>query len=136
MMKGSCLCGAIEVSAPDHKDIGLCHCSMCRRWSGGPMFAVHCGPGVTFSGKQQPARYKSSEWAERGFCAVCGTHLFYHLLPTDEYMLPAGIFGDAVDFRLASQIFIDEKPDYYDLSNKTPMLTGEQVFAQFTEGQG
>ena len=135
-MKGSCLCGAVEVAAPDHKDIGLCHCSMCRRWSGGPMFAVHCGPGVTFSGKQQPARYQSSEWAERGFCPLCGTHLFYHLLPTDEYMLPAGILGDAVDFRLASQIFIDEKPDYYDLSNKTPMLTGEQVFAQFTEGQG
>lgn len=135
-MKGSCLCGAVEVSAPDHHDIGLCHCSMCRRWSGGPMFAVHCGPGVTFSGKQQPARYQSSEWAERGFCPVCGTHLFYHLLPTDEYMLPAGILGDAVDFRLASQIFIDEKPDYYDLSNKTPMLTGEQVFAQFSEGKG
>ena len=135
-MKGSCLCGAVEVSALDHHDIGLCHCSMCRRWSGGPMFAVHCGPGVTFTGKQQPARYQSSEWAERGFCPVCATHLFYHLLPTDEYMLPAGIFGDAVDFRLASQIFIDEKPDYYDLSNKTPMLTGEQVFAQFTEGQG
>lgn len=99
------------------------------------MYAVHCGSGVTFSGQQQVQRYRSSEWAERGFCPVCGTHLFYHLLPADEYMLPAGIFQDVKDFRIGSQIFIDEKPDYYELANETPKLTGEQVFAQFAKQQ-
>ena len=65
-MKGKCLCGAIEVVADDHAEVGLCHCSMCRRWSGGPMFAVHCGAGVAFNGAAAKA-YRSSEWAERGF---------------------------------------------------------------------
>lgn len=128
-MKGSCLCGAIEVTAPDHDEINACHCSICRRWSGGPMFAVHCGPEVVFSGAA-PARFRSSDWAERGFCATCGTHLFYYLLQGGEYILPAGLFQDR-DFTLANQLFIDEKPDFYGFSNDTPVLTGQQVFEQF-----
>jgi len=99
------------------------------------MLAVHCGPGVAFSGRQAPARYRSSDWAERGFCATCGTHLFYHLLPTDEYIVPAGLFQDRA-FELTSQIFIDEKPAYYEFANHTPTLTGEQVFAQFAQATG
>lgn len=129
-MKGTCLCGAIEVVAPDQHDVGLCHCAMCRRWSGGPMFAVHCDTGVQFVGAT-PTAYRSSDWAERGFCATCGTHLFYHLLPSDEYILPAGLFQDE-PLRLASQIFIDEKPDFYALANDTPTMTGQQVFEQFS----
>lgn len=128
-MKGHCLCGGIEVSAGDHQEVGLCHCSTCRRWSGGPLFSVHCGKEVHFSGLT-PVAYRSSEWAERGFCPTCGTHLFYHLLPTDEYIVPAGLFQNE-SFQLASQIFIDEKPDFYELKNETPTLTGQQVFEQF-----
>jgi len=107
---------------------------MCRRWGGGPMLAVHCRSGVAFAG-HAPAVYRSSEWAERGFCPTCGTHLFYHLLPSAEYILPAGLFQDE-DFEVTSQIFVDEKPGYYALANETAMLTGEQVFAQFAEEQG
>lgn len=128
-MKGKCLCGTIEVVANDHDEVGLCHCSLCRRWSGGPMFAVHCGTEVVFSGGQ-PASYRSSDWAERGFCPHCGTHLFYHLLPNDEYILPAGLFQDQ-EFSLTNEIFIDEKPAYYELKNDTRKLTGQQVFEQF-----
>lgn len=131
-MKATCLCGSIEVNAPDHDEAGLCHCSICRRWSGGPMFAVHCGPDVTFTG-DAVTRYKSSEWAERGFCASCGTHIFYYLLPTQEYILPAGLFQDK-DFRLTNEIFIDEKPRYYEFRNETEKLTGQQVFDMFASG--
>jgi hypothetical protein len=128
-MKGKCLCGKVEVETADKTDLGLCHCSMCRRWSGGPMFAVHCGSDVSFTG-DAPSRYQSSDWAERGFCASCGTHLFYHLLPNNDYILPAGLFQDQ-DFQLSNEIFIDEKPEYYEFSNQTTKLTGQQVFEQF-----
>ena len=63
--------------------------------------------------------------------SICGTHLFYHLLPANEYILPAGLFEDGSDFKMTSQIFIDEKPGYYEFYNATPTMTGEQVFAQF-----
>ncbi|WP_442512508.1 GFA family protein, partial [Novilysobacter longmucuonensis] len=44
-MEGSCLCNSIIVSAPAEAEVGVCHCSMCRRWGGGPMLAVHCRSG-------------------------------------------------------------------------------------------
>lgn len=43
-MKGTCLCGAIEVIADAKNEVSLCHCSMCRKWSSGALHAVHCGP--------------------------------------------------------------------------------------------
>lgn len=129
-MEGKCLCGAIAVSVEELRNVDVCHCSMCRRWTGGPMFAVHSHAPVRFSGSE-PARYRSSEWAERGFCPTCGTHIFYHLLPTDEYVLTAGLFQDQ-PFNLVTEIFIDEKPDFYDFRNETRRLTGQQAFEQFT----
>jgi hypothetical protein len=65
-----------------------------------------------------------------GGARTCGTHLFYHLLPSNEYILPAGLFQDR-QFTLTNEIFIDEKPDYYELRNETEKMTGQQVFEQF-----
>ena len=130
-MEGSCLCGAVGVTAPGHGEVALCHCTTCRRWGGGPMFAVHVGKDVEFAGASTV--YRSSDWAERGFCAVCGTHLFYHLLPSGEYILPAGLFQDQ-GFELTNEIFVDQKPGFYELRNETRKLTGEQVFEQFAAG--
>ena len=94
------------------------------------MFAVHCGSDVQFSGTSL-STFHSSDWAERGFCNKCGTHLFYHLLPNNEFILPAGLFQDQV-FTLTNEIFIDEKPEFYELKNETQKLTGQQVFEQFS----
>lgn len=93
------------------------------------MFAVHCGSKVEFKGKE-PTTYQSSDWAERGFCSKCGTHLFYHLLPSNDYIIPAGLFQDD-QFQLSNEIFIDEKPGFYELKNKTTKMTGQEVFEQF-----
>ena len=134
-MKGACLCGSVEVSTSDQNEVIACHCSMCRQWGGGPLLVVHCGKEVEFNGKVKPTAYRSSDWAERGFCPNCGTHLFYHLLPSDEYILSAGLFHDTGKFKLTKQIFIDEKPAYYEFANQTQTMTGEQVFAQFSDGE-
>lgn len=134
-MKGHCLCGAISFESPDAKEIGACHCGFCRRWGGGPLLAVHCGKDVEFQGIEDIAVYASSDWAERAFCKKCGTHLYYKLLATGEYFVPAGAF-ETSDFELASQIYIDRKPHYYSFANQTPMLTEQQVIDQFTSQSG
>jgi len=134
-MQGHCLCGAVKFTANEAKDIGVCHCGFCRRWGGGPLLAVHCGSGVAFDGGDNITVFASSEWAERGFCKRCGTHLYYKLLPTGEYFVPAGAF-DSDDFRIATQIYVDRKPDYYSLANQTPMLTEQQVLDQFAASGG
>jgi hypothetical protein len=134
-MHGQCLCGAVSFTSPDVKEIGACHCGFCRRWSGGPMLAVHCGPDVEFKGTQNIGVYSSSQWAERAFCKNCGTHLYYKLLATGEYFVPAGAF-DSSDFELSSQIYIDKKPGYYSFANQTPMLTEQQVIEQYASQSG
>ena len=76
-MTGRCLCGAVSYEASGvHTGYHGCHCSMCRRWGGGPAFAVSVD-GVRFEGEDAISRYRSSEWAERGFCARCGTSISY-----------------------------------------------------------
>ena len=129
-MHGHCLCGDVGFTAPDAKKIGACHCGFCRRWSGGPMLAVHCGPSVEFEGTENIGVYASSQWAERAFCKKCGTHLYYKLLATGEYFVPAGAF-ESETFELATQIYIDKKPSYYAFANETPMLTEQQVVEQY-----
>lgn len=129
-MEGHCLCGAVRFSAPDVKDIGVCHCGFCRRWGGGPLLATHCGTSVSFTGAERITVYASSGWAERAFCSQCGTHLYYRLLATGEYFIPAGTF-ESNDMVMTSQIYVDRKPDYYAFANETPMLTEQQVLEQY-----
>ena len=41
--RASCLCGSVRVIAhPKTHNVGVCHCEMCRKWGGGPLFAVEC----------------------------------------------------------------------------------------------
>ena len=134
-MTGHCLCGAVRLVSPPAREIGVCHCGFCRRWGGGPLLAVHCGRDVQFEGSENITAYASSDWARRAFCSRCGTHLYYLLLATREYFVPAGLF-DTTDFELGSQIYVDKKPDYYAFANQTPMLTEQQVIEQFAAPGG
>lgn len=130
---GSCLCGAVGVVAKTMaKSVGVCHCSFCRKWTGGPLLAVDCGTDVGFEGEENITTFNSSEWAERGFCKKCGSHLFYRLKEANQYIMPAGLFDDDKVFVLDHQIFIEEKPSYYSFANETTNMTGEEVFAQFS----
>ncbi len=130
-MNGQCLCGKITITTPDKNTIDACHCGMCRRWGGGPALGLACGTDVQIDGVEYVKIYQSSDWAERAFCRECGTHLFYRLLPTQEYFVPAGLFQDDAGFEFKEQIFIDRKPSYYEFANPTVNLSEADVFAKF-----
>src|SRR5687768_16408905 len=71
-MSGHCLCSAVKFTAEKvETHHHICHCGMCRRWAGGPVFGASAS-GVKFEGEEHITRYASSEWAERGFCSRCG----------------------------------------------------------------
>ena len=74
--------------------------------------------------------YRSSEWAERGFCHLCGSHLFYLLQATRQHMVPVGLFDACEGLEFDQQVFIDEKPAYYNFANETENLTGAELFAK------
>ena len=75
------------------------------------------------------ARYSSSAWAERGFCKRCGSSLFYRLKETNHYILNMGSFDDQRPFKIASEIYVDDKPAGYDFAGGHPRLTGEEFLA-------
>lgn len=135
-LAGACLCGNVKLRAMV-KDMvyGACHCSTCRKWGGGPLLAVECAQAPAIDGVEHVRAYASSEWAERGFCANCGTHLFYRLKDGGMYALPVGLLDDG-DWRFGHQVFIDEKPAHYAFANRTHDLTGAEVFAQFSAEDG
>ncbi len=130
--QGHCLCGAVKITATGASDdVGACHCQMCRRWGGGPFMEVDCGSDVIFEGEDKISVFKSSDWAERGFCKNCGTHLFYRIQQTGRHVVPIGLFEASDGLAFKTQVFIDEKPDYYAFANETDNMTGQEVFEKF-----
>jgi hypothetical protein len=104
---------------------------MCRKWGGGPLLAVECGSAVRFDSTDAISVFNSSDWAERGFCSKCGSHLFYRLKKEGHYVVPAGLLDGGEQWHLDQQIFIDEKPSFYAFANTTKNLSGAEVFAQY-----
>lgn len=133
---GRCLCGKVGISVAVSADkVGACHCDMCRRWGGGPLLALDCGTDVKFSGEQHVRAFRSSDWASRGFCAECGTHLFYRLSQNGQYIMPVGLFDNADDVVFDHQVCIDSKPAYYSFAEYTHNMTCEEMFAAFAPPQ-
>jgi len=97
---GSCLCGAVRITANNTgKKVGACHCGMCRKWGGGPFMEVDCSTDISFKGEEAIGVYNSSSWAERGFCKKCGSHLFYLSIGIENFpgigveKFPPGLVG-------------------------------------------
>jgi len=129
---GSCLCGAIRIIANNLSNkVGACHCGMCRKWGGGPLMAVNCGTDVSFEGEGNISVFNSSDWAERGFCNKCGSHLFYRLKERKQYIIPMGLFDDQETFVFNDQLFIDKKPSFYSFANKTNDMTEAEVLDKY-----
>jgi hypothetical protein len=107
---GHCLCKAVtvRVSGPHDPRPGVCHCRMCQRWSGGLFMCFNAeAEAVTVTGPV--ARYASSEFAERAFCATCGSHLWMRNTDQDgdSYELMPGLFDEARNWPLRSEIYTD-----------------------------
>ena len=130
----SCLCGSVKITAKDiNPNFTVCHCESCRAWGGGPFFAVQCGTNVDIEGGEKINKYDSSTWASRGFCADCGTHLFYQLKETGAYNMPVGLFPKLDGLTMTMQYFSDQRPDYYCFSNETKELTKAEIMAYFAD---
>jgi hypothetical protein len=127
---GRCLCGAVTITVEAMQaEVDICHCAMCQRW-GGAFYAGVKGEAVTVTGEDAITVYRSSQWAERAFCGTCGSNLWYRFLPTGSRSFLAGLFDLPPGFGIERQIFVDEKPDWYDIAQDSPMLTAEETVAE------
>ena len=128
---GQCLCGAVKYRATGvKKSYAVCHCRMCQQWSGGP-FCAASAEKVEFDGEENIKRYRSSEWAERGFCRNCGSNLFYRVLKSESYEMCVGSFDEPDFFEVSSEIFVDRKPQGYALAGDHPRLTEAETLKKY-----
>lgn len=130
---GQCLCGgvAFDVIAEDKLDV--CHCKMCQRWTGSVFIDLGVEDrDITFTADETLTWYDSSEWAKRGFCNRCGSSLFYRMKEDGaKWAVLAGTLDLPDGMHIHEEIFIDEKPDYYDLAGDRARLTGAEILARF-----
>ena len=118
MHSGSCLCGAVRWRAEALRDsVSICHCEMCRRWSG-HLWAATRGTGTHIEG---PVRwYRSSDHAERGFCTTCGSSLFYRPIGARHVGVAAGSVDAPTGLHAGKHIYADRKGDWYEIEGDLP----------------
>lgn len=135
-LSGGCLCGAVRFAAvPEKLEMDVCHCGMCRKWSGGTFMAVPC-TGVTVDDDAALSVYPSSDWGERVFCRTCGSSLFWRLRGGEGHVaVSMQSFDDLSPFAFTEEIFIDEKPALYAFAGERLRKTGAQVVAEFAAKQ-
>jgi hypothetical protein len=139
-MHGRCLCGEVRFDAtPAERHSHACHCEMCRRWTGGALLAVPVAPdAVRFEGEANIRRYRSSEWAERAFCGVCGSSLYYRVTAEGSeqgmYYMALGSFDEPDALPLASEIYVDVKPSAYAFAGEHRRITRAEKEASFGGG--
>ncbi len=78
-LTGGCLCGGLryQIAGPPNRVVH-CHCTMCRRGSGGTVvtWAIVPADGFRFTAGR-PAEYASSPGAIRRFCPTCGAQITF-----------------------------------------------------------
>lgn len=127
-LSGGCHCGAIRFAVPADAILGTgyCHCSICRRLSGGPVNAwVAVDPDrLTVTGS--PAFYRSSAQGIRAFCPSCGGQLWYHPDDGSNLTLNATGFDDpeAEVVRPAMHIFEGDRLCWFEVTDALPRYPG------------
>lgn len=75
-LTGGCQCGAIRFSCERVSHASICHCRMCQKAMGNVFSPLAEAEGLFWT-RGAPKRFHSSNVAQRGFCADCGTPLTY-----------------------------------------------------------
>ena len=122
MPKGSCLCGAVRF----HVDGALpppdaCHCRQCRKQSGHFWASTDVlRDALTIDGAENLTWFQSSPKVRRGFCATCGSFLFWDPPARDRIGVAMGAFDAPTDTQLHMHIFVADKGDYYEIVDGLP----------------
>ena len=124
---GRCLCGAVSFTlAPPLRDVIVCHCRQCARWTGYAVAATAVAPEklTIVSGADQLKWFKSSSHAERGFCATCGSSLFWKPEDGTRIAVLAGALDPPTHLSVSAHIFVADKSDYYEITGDVPQYAG------------
>lgn len=122
---GSCLCGAIQFElTPPQRDVIVCHCRQCAKWTGYAVAAtaVSAENFALLSGASSLSWFRSSNHAERGFCRVCGSSLFWKPKDGSRMSILAGALDPPTELKIAAHIFTENRSDFDEIANGAPQF--------------
>lgn len=117
---GGCLCGAVSYRINGTlRDVVNCHCGQCRRFHG--HFAAYtAAPRSEVKVRDDELQlkwYASSHNARRGFCARCGSSLFWNEHRSELLRIAAGTLDQPTGLRTIADIYTIDQGDYYVLAD-------------------
>lgn len=138
LFEGGCLCGAVRYRAT-HAPLRavLCHCAMCRKQSGAPLLGFVHFPAHAFQWvRGAPAWYRSSEYAQRGFCARCGSALLMQEdVLADRVQVTVGSLDEAHRVRPDDHVWTQERLPWFDVSDTLPRFARSSPAAPTSASQ-
>ena len=121
-LTGRCNCDAVSfVAMGPFRPAKACHCKSCRRQSGHYIAATETDYAkLTISDEAAIRWYSATEHARRGFCPICGGHLFWQRTGSARISIWMGCLDEPTGLSLADHIYVSEKGDYYELTDGLP----------------
>jgi hypothetical protein len=103
------------------RDVLLCHCIECRRWHGHASAYTAVARDDLILVKQEALRWfdspDSDAAARRGFCAECGSSLFWEGAGRGTTSIAAGSLDARTGLRTAGHWYVSQVGDYYELGD-------------------
>lgn len=114
---GRCACGEVRYTVDGPlRDVFNCHCERCRRVTGHHMAATAALPSdVTLHESSSLHWYQPCDGVEYGFCATCGSSLFWRVsTEPNKLCISAGTLDQPTGLRTTQAWFVSEAGDYFE----------------------
>ena len=126
MTRGSCLCGAVKFEIDGKTtEIGMCHCSKCRKVSGVASNANLLVGQQGFrwiSGEDALSKFEMADGWGPWRCSVCGSPVPKPHRSGGAYMVPTGLLDSDPGVRIAGHIFVASKAPWDEIAGDAPQL--------------
>jgi hypothetical protein len=137
--EGGCLCGAIRYRATAAPLRGvICHCATCRRHSGAPALAFVHFPHAAFAWLTgEPRWYRSSQHAERSFCAACGSTLgMREDVLHDRVQVCIGSLDEPQRARIDDHVWTRQQLPWFEIDDALPHFAESSTAVPSDAGRG
>ncbi len=124
-LQGTCLCGACRFTLPGPAgEITACHCTQCRKLSGHYAASFDAEETmVQWIARDTLAEYVTPGGGRRGFCARCGSSLWFRAAD-GAFSIEAGAIEGPTGGTLSGHIFVADGGDYYTIDDGLPQSPG------------
>ncbi|MBS1269264.1 MAG: hypothetical protein MAG794_00212 [Gammaproteobacteria bacterium] len=132
-LTGGCACGAVRFEASGlMRPVIACHCETCRRTSGHYWAATQAYEDDFRLIKDRGLKwFESSDFARRGFCAECGSSLFFQRHDSNRISIAGGSLDSPTGLREVEHICTSEAGDYYRIDTTLSCRDGNGVSEAF-----